>query len=59
MRAADANKLPAGGALAVDRDGFAAAITAALEAEPLIAIDRSEIAAPRQTGTASSSRPAR
>ena len=30
-----ANKLPAGGALAVDRDGFAAAITAALEAEPL------------------------
>ena len=46
LRAADANKLPAGGALAVDRDGFAAAITAALEAEPLIAIDRSEIAAP-------------
>ena len=40
------NKLPAGSALAVDRDGFAAAITAALEAEPLIAIDRSEIAAP-------------
>jgi methylenetetrahydrofolate--tRNA-(uracil-5-)-methyltransferase len=46
LRAADASKLPAGGALAVDRDGFAAAITAALEAEPLIAIDRSEIAAP-------------
>ena len=36
MRAADAHKLPAGSALAVDRDGFAAAITAALEAEPLI-----------------------
>jgi methylenetetrahydrofolate--tRNA-(uracil-5-)-methyltransferase len=46
MRAADHNKLPAGGALAVDRDGFAVAITAALEAEPLIAIDRSEIAEP-------------
>ncbi len=46
MRAADLNKLPAGSALAVDRDAFAAAVTAALEAEPLIAIDRSEITAP-------------
>ncbi len=46
MRAADAHKLPAGSALAVDRDGFAAAITAALEAEPLIEIDRAEIGAP-------------
>jgi methylenetetrahydrofolate--tRNA-(uracil-5-)-methyltransferase len=46
MRAADRNKLPAGSALAVDRDGFAAAITAALEAEPLVEIDRSEIAEP-------------
>ena len=27
MRAADANQVPAGGALAVDRDGFSAAIT--------------------------------
>ena len=35
MRAADANQVPAGGALAVDRDGFAAAVTAALEAHPL------------------------
>src|SRR5215469_3155304 len=43
MHAADANKLPAGSALAVDRDGFAAAITAALEAEPLIEIRREEI----------------
>src|SRR5215469_12440342 len=33
MRAADAHKLPAGGALAVDRDGFSAAITAAPEGE--------------------------
>jgi methylenetetrahydrofolate--tRNA-(uracil-5-)-methyltransferase len=46
MHTADAHKLPAGGALAVDRDGFAAAITAALEAEPLIDIRREEIAAP-------------
>jgi methylenetetrahydrofolate--tRNA-(uracil-5-)-methyltransferase len=46
MHTADAHKLPAGGALAVDRDGFAAAITAALEAEPLIDIRRNEIASP-------------
>jgi methylenetetrahydrofolate--tRNA-(uracil-5-)-methyltransferase len=43
MRAADANKLPAGSALAVDRDDFAAVITAALENEPLIEIHREEI----------------
>ena len=46
MQAADAHKLPAGGALAVDRDGFAAAITAALENEPLIDIRRQEIVDP-------------
>src|SRR5580692_6412079 len=40
LRAADAHKLPAGGALAVDREGFAAAITAALEHEPLVDIRR-------------------
>ncbi len=43
MHAADAQKLPAGGALAVDREGFAAAITAAIDAEPLIEITRGEI----------------
>ena len=43
MAAADANKLPAGGALAVDRDGFAAEVTRALEAHPLIAISREEV----------------
>ena len=60
MRAADANQVPAGGALAVDRDGFSAAVTAALEAHPLIEIRREEIAGCRRpTGTASSSRPAR
>src|ERR1700739_472664 len=44
MRTADANQVPAGGALAVDRDGFSAAITAALEAHPLISLCREEIA---------------
>src|SRR5215831_17184783 len=44
MRTADANQVPAGGALAVDRDGFAAAITAALEAHPLLSLCREEIA---------------
>ncbi|MFL5064290.1 MAG: methylenetetrahydrofolate--tRNA-(uracil(54)-C(5))-methyltransferase (FADH(2)-oxidizing) TrmFO, partial [Xanthobacteraceae bacterium] len=44
MRAADAHQVPAGGALAVDRDGFSAAVTQTLESHPLIAIDRSEIA---------------
>ena len=44
MRTADANQVPAGTALAVDRDGFAAAVTAALAAHPLIDIRREEIA---------------
>jgi methylenetetrahydrofolate--tRNA-(uracil-5-)-methyltransferase len=44
MRTADANQVPAGTALAVDRDGFAAAVTAALAARPLIDIRREEIA---------------
>jgi methylenetetrahydrofolate--tRNA-(uracil-5-)-methyltransferase len=43
MRAADAHQVPAGGALAVDRDGFSAAVTAELEAHPLITISREEI----------------
>ena len=43
MRAADANQVPAGGALAVDRDGFSAAVTAALEAHPGIEIVREEV----------------
>ena len=38
MRAADANTVPAGGALAVDRERFSAAVTAALRAHPLIEI---------------------
>jgi methylenetetrahydrofolate--tRNA-(uracil-5-)-methyltransferase len=46
LRQADANQVPAGGALAVDRDGFSAAITQALSAHPLIEIVRGEIALP-------------
>ena len=44
MRAADAHQVPAGGALAVDRDGFSAAVEASIRAEPLIRIVREEIA---------------
>jgi methylenetetrahydrofolate--tRNA-(uracil-5-)-methyltransferase len=44
MASADAHQVPAGGALAVDRDGFSAAVTARLEAHPLIEIRRSEVA---------------
>jgi methylenetetrahydrofolate--tRNA-(uracil-5-)-methyltransferase len=46
MSAADTNQVPAGGALAVDRDGFSAAVTAALSAHPLISLDRGEVALP-------------
>ena len=46
MRAADANQVPAGGALAVDRDGFSAAVTKALHDHPLIELRRGEIKGP-------------
>jgi methylenetetrahydrofolate--tRNA-(uracil-5-)-methyltransferase len=46
MRAADLNQVPAGGALAVDRDGFSAAITKEIAAHPLIEVVREEIAVP-------------
>jgi methylenetetrahydrofolate--tRNA-(uracil-5-)-methyltransferase len=45
LRCADAAKLPAGGALAVDRAGFAGAVTAALAAHPSVRLERAEIAA--------------
>jgi methylenetetrahydrofolate--tRNA-(uracil-5-)-methyltransferase len=45
MRAGDANQVPAGGALAVDRDGFSQAVTTALASHPLVAISRDEITA--------------
>src|SRR3954447_7502153 len=44
MACGDAHQVPAGGALAVDREGFAQAGTAKLEAHPLTAIARQEIA---------------
>ena len=44
LSAGDMHKLPAGGALAVDRDAFSAEVTKRLEANPLITIDRNEIA---------------
>ncbi|SEO50783.1 methylenetetrahydrofolate--tRNA-(uracil-5-)-methyltransferase [Rhodospirillales bacterium URHD0017] len=44
MRAADAHKLPAGGALAVDRHGFSAAVQQALLAHPLVELRREEVA---------------
>src|SRR3954465_2092614 len=46
MSAADANQVPAGGALAVDRDGFSNAVTRALNDHPLIEIRRAEIDGP-------------
>ncbi len=46
MRAADANQVPAGGALAVDRDGFSTAVSTTLAAHPLITLERGEISLP-------------
>lgn len=43
MEAADQTKVPAGGALAVDRDGFAKFITEKLKASPLLEIVNQEI----------------
>ena len=44
IAAADAHQVPAGSALAVDRDGFSQAVTERLEAHPLVTIAREEIA---------------
>ena len=43
MACADKNQVPAGGALAVDRDGFSHAVTQAIENHPLITVVREEI----------------
>jgi methylenetetrahydrofolate--tRNA-(uracil-5-)-methyltransferase len=43
MQAADAHRLPAGAALAVEREGFAAQITALIESNPNIVLERSEL----------------
>ncbi len=44
MAMAEAHRLPAGGALAVDREGFAAAVTARLRAHPRVTVRAGEIA---------------
>ena len=44
LEAGDRNKVPAGGALAVDRIAFSDAVTAAIASEPLIDVRRMEIA---------------
>jgi methylenetetrahydrofolate--tRNA-(uracil-5-)-methyltransferase len=44
MAAGDRHKLPAGGALAVDRDGFSEEVTRQLQAHPLVSIERAEVA---------------
>jgi methylenetetrahydrofolate--tRNA-(uracil-5-)-methyltransferase len=44
MARGDAHQVPAGGALAVDREGFSQGVTAALEAHPLVTIERQEVA---------------
>src|SRR5580700_838904 len=44
LRCADAHQTPAGGALAVDRDGFSQAVTRAIAAHPRIRIERGEVA---------------
>ena len=43
MAAGDQHKLPAGGALAVDRDAFAEEVTSRLETHPLATIERNEV----------------
>ncbi|HEL0614204.1 TPA: methylenetetrahydrofolate--tRNA-(uracil(54)-C(5))-methyltransferase (FADH(2)-oxidizing) TrmFO [Streptococcus equi subsp. zooepidemicus] len=43
MRAGEAHRVPAGGAMAVDREGYAKAVTAELENHPLIEIIREEV----------------
>jgi len=43
MTMGDRHQVPAGGALAVDRDAFSADVQAALEAEPLVEIERGEL----------------
>jgi len=44
LSAADQHQVPAGGALAVDRDGFSAEVTRRIEAHPLVTIVREEVA---------------
>jgi methylenetetrahydrofolate--tRNA-(uracil-5-)-methyltransferase len=43
LSAGDASKVPAGGALAVDRDQFSDHVTTALKNDPLVTIERGEV----------------
>lgn len=43
MQKADEHQVPAGGALAVDRNGFAAAVTEAVKANPLVTVIHEEV----------------
>src|SRR5665213_1467776 len=47
MCAADSHQVPAGGALAVDRGAFSAAVSAALALQPLIKLERGEVTLPQ------------
>lgn len=44
LAAADENRVPAGGALAMDREAFSAAVEARLTADPLVSVERAEVA---------------
>ncbi len=50
MEMADAHRLPAGGALAVDREGFSAGVTERLLALPNVRLERGEVTALPDTG---------
>ena len=52
MKAGDTHKVPAGAALAVDRDAFSAMVTETLHSHPNITIERGEVAGlpPRRMG---------
>jgi len=52
MEMADRHRIPAGGALAVDRDRFAQSVTERLRAHPLVSIDEAEVTALPDTGPA-------
>jgi methylenetetrahydrofolate--tRNA-(uracil-5-)-methyltransferase len=50
MACADKHQVPAGGALAVDREGFAQAVTQAIHTHPLITVVREEVTSLKGTG---------
>lgn len=50
MKAADAHQVPAGGALAVDREGFAQAVTDLVKSQPLITVVNEEVTGYDQFG---------